>query len=648
MSSTFIDKIIFPDDPYQMDWKREDFRYAEVLCPKGIDAQVTNKWEDGILHTVISLKNLTNKPIFTSQSSIGIRLPLPDKYESSEICMKSRCHTHLFCGNEISYVYALRMGGEAPHFGMVVTAGGLGGYSVERDLRKESNDRGCFILHPVPTEFKVGEEKKIEWKIFAHNGESDFYEKAAQLRPFLKVDASGYVIFPGETCEVNIQPSFPAKQVKAVLETYIPNAGVTAGMQETELQPEKQEDGSWKISWKPAEGEAFGDRIFRIEADGIHTECRILYHESPEKLAQKRCAFIAERQQYCDGSGEGLDGAYLIYDNQERHVFYDTFNDFNASRERVGMGMLMIAYLENRKEAGLWGEEEERLEKSLGRYTEFILRELFEPETGNITNDFGRDDSYKRLYNLPWFMYYFVKLGSLYQEKTYLENAYRIAGYFYTHGGEKHYSIELPVIEMCRGLKQAGMEAEYEQAVAWFRMHADQISEFGLNYPRHEVNFEQSIVAPAANILLQFYMVTREEKYLEAAHEHMRVLELFNGHQPDYHRYEVAIRHWDGYWFGKHKAYGDTFPHYWSGLSGSCFAQYYAVTGKTEYIKKAKDSLRGVLPMIFPDGSASCAYVFPVSVNGVLTDRYDVYANDQDWGLYFYERMKREMPEVLA
>ena len=31
----------------------------------------------------------------------------------------------------------------------------------------------------------------------------------------------------------------------------------------------------------------------------------------------------------------------------------------------------------------------------------------------------------------------------------------------------------------------------------------------------------------------------------------IKVLELFNGMQPDYHLYEAAIRHWDGYWFGK-------------------------------------------------------------------------------------------------
>ena len=64
--------------------------------------------------------------------------------------MTNRCHAHIWCGEEITYVMALRMGGDAPHLGMVVTEGSIGGYSVERDFAKMSNDRGDFLLHPVP------------------------------------------------------------------------------------------------------------------------------------------------------------------------------------------------------------------------------------------------------------------------------------------------------------------------------------------------------------------------------------------------------------------------------------------------------------------------------------------------------------------
>ena len=120
--------------------------------------------------------------------------------------------------------------------------------------------------------------------------------------------------------------------------------------------------------------------------------------------------------------------------------------------------------------------------------------------------------------------------------------------------------------------------------------------------------------------------------------QQVKVLELFNGMQPDYHLYESAVRHWDGYWFGKRRYYGDTFPHYWSALTGNVFALYAKATKDASYMKRAEDSRRGVLPMIFPDGRASCAYVYPQSVNNRRASFYDPYANDQDWGLYFYLR----------
>ena len=114
------------------------------------------------------------------------------------------------------------------------------------------------------------------------------------------------------------------------------------------------------------------------------------------------------------------------------------------------------------------------------------------------------------------------------------------------------------------------------------------------------------------------------------------MLDLFNGMQPDYRLYEAAIRHWDGYWFGKRRNYGDTFPHYWSVLTGNVFELYGTLTGNTDFLNRAEDSRRAILPAFFTDGRASCAYVFPYSINGQRGEFYDPYANDQDWGLYFY------------
>jgi hypothetical protein len=60
----------------------------------------------------------------------------------------------------------------------------------------------------------------------------------------------------------------------------------------------------------------------------------------------------------------------------------------------------------------------------------------------------------------------------------------------------------------------------------------------------------------------------------------MPSLEAFNGNQPDVHLYDIGIRHWDGYWFGKNELLGDTMPHYWSALTAIAFQRYYQCTRK--------------------------------------------------------------------
>lgn len=425
----------------------------------------------------------------------------------------------------------------------------------------------------------------------------------------MDVRAERYVLFPGERSRIEIRPRFEADLVKV-------NGKAAECM-----------DGVFYVEYT---AETPGEQIFNIEVDGIRTWCRIYVHEQLEQLVFNRCHFIAENQQY-QGGIKALRGAYLTYDNEEKHTVYQPENDYNGGRERVGMGLLMACYL---RQKGV--DQEKVLADSLQQYTEFVMRELVDVQTGQVFNDIGRDDSYKRQYNLPWFAAFFVELYRLYEKKEYLLYAYRILKVFYYKGGADFYPIYLPVLGVSEALEKEGMNAEYEEIKKNFVQHAESLMQTGLHYPTSEVNYEQSIVAPAADILLQVHILTGEQKYLEAAKKQIGVLDLFNGIQPDYHLYEVSVRHWDGYWFGKYRLYGDTFPHYWSALTGNVFSLYGQIVKDRDYIRRAKDSRRGVLPMVFPDGSASCAYLYPYQVNGVRAEFYDPYANDQDWGLYFY------------
>ena len=190
-------------------------------------------------------------------------------------------------------------------------------------------------------------------------------------------------------------------------------------------------------------------------------------------------------------------------------------------------------------------------------------------------------------------------------------------------------------------LAKAGFYEEKEDLFSNFKLHCDKILENKLHYPPHEVKFEQSISAPAAELMIKMYRMTNDAKYLEGAREQISALELFCGRQPDWHLYEVAIRHWDGFWFGKNKLYGDTFPHYWSALTACNYEGYADVSGDESYRTRAEAAYRAVLGMFTPDGRATCAYLFPMYVNGVRGEFADPYANDQDWAMYFYLRHKR-------
>lgn len=116
----------------------------------------------------------------------------------------------------------------------------------------------------------------------------------------------------------------------------------------------------------------------------------------------------------------------------------------------------------------------------------------------------------------------------------------------------------------------------------------------------------------------------------------MPVLEAFSGDQPTYHKNGIAIRHWDGYWFGKREMLGDCFPHYWSVLSGEAYYFYGLCTGERMWLSRAENIVRNNLCQFDEHGRGYCAYVYPDHVNGEPAKFYDSFANDQDFALVSY------------
>ena len=165
----------------------------------------------------------------------------------------------------------------------------------------------------------------------------------------------------------------------------------------------------------------------------------------------------------------------------------------------------------------------------------------------------------------------------------------------------------------------------------------------GLNYPLSEVNYEQSIVAPVVQFLAQMYLLTKNPEYLEHIKVQMPVMEAFNGFQPSVNLNDIAIRHWDGYWFGKSEMYGDVFPHYWSTITASAFHFYSLCTGDESWQRRAENIVDNNLCLFMPDGKASCAFLYPRRVDGRPAKFHDAYANDQDWALAYYLQVKENV-----
>jgi hypothetical protein len=585
-----------PGDSYAMNWIEASKPWGTIISPEGVSSALTREFTPAeTVRETYTFTNTAKYPVFTGLGDIGIYAPFNDNYDEASLCMKNRCHAHIWCGGTSSYVMCLRMNGQGPHLGLVLTKGSLEAYSVERDLSLSSNDRGDFILHPAPIKLESGETYTLSWELFWHQGKDDFYRKLREYPSFIEFEADHFVIFEDEKNNLSVKQR--ASQPK--LEIF-PQFG--------------------------AAEQGLGEQRYTVRGSGVDAWCRV--HKLPPlwDLAGKRCAYIVKNQQYY-GLGSPLDGAYLIYDTQEGHPYYGHRNDHNGGRERIGMGVLMARYLK--------GKPNVDLESSLKKYVAYALRELFDSETGAVFNDINRDGSFQRLYNYPWFARFFLELYGLWRDSAYLRYLFKALSDFYAKGGDHFYAIGVPMVESLAKLEEAGLSSEAEKLKANFLAHADVILQNGLNYPAHEVKYEQSIVAPATDILFQVYRISKEAKYLEAAKKQLEILTLFNGRQPDSRLYETAIRHWDGYWFGKKQLYGDTFPHYWSALTGMAYAQFYKASGNADALNMAENSLRGVLGLFAPDGSASCARLYPLKVNGTPANFLDLWANDQDWGLYY-------------
>ena len=563
-------------------------------------------------------------PVYFGRGDVGIFATFNDSYEDAITSQRRRCHAHLWCGGAFGGVRALKMGLFPTELGLFLVDGTLDAYSVRRIRRQMSNDRGDFILHPEPFHLNPGASRSFAWRLTAYP-EGGFRAAALGSGPAATlIDFENETVFRGESFRLTATCAEPVRTCR-----------VTVNGREV---PATVMESCVTVCWRP---DFLGEAKFVFELNGRrHRAIGYVADDFHAVVGRRVAAILGENQ--CLDEKSPLYGAFIPYDNEESRQHYSYENpNHNAGRERVGMPLLLARWAQRHPSS--------ELTAALARYEAFLLREIWDDATGEVYNGIGLRERRKRHYNGPWFINFWWEMYNLTGKSVYLDRIDRGIRRYYEKATASFYPIACNFGECLATLKRAGRDtAELEKLL---RAHVDVMLSRENGYPSQEVRFEQTLVTPPTTILSGYAeYVRREPAVLAAISNHVAVLTRFDGNAPDHRLAGIPIRHWDDYWFGKDRLFGDSMPHYWSCLSAYDYDFFARLSGDHAYCRRAERIFRNLLCLYFPDGKASCAYVYPFSVTMVdekgtvleparRGEHFDPWSNDQDYGLYFALRL---------
>lgn len=184
-------------------------------------------------------------------------------------------------------------------------------------------------------------------------------------------------------------------------------------------------------------------------------------------------------------------------------------------------------------------------------------------------------------------------------------------------------------VSVANQLLRIGSHARAKHLQAQLVESATFFWEVGTQLPNHEVNYEQSIAR-------------RSLTSSSMPNPSATIPGSFGGPQPNTRQNGVAIRHWDGFWFGTERLWGDIFPHHWSALTSTALLRLPGRLSTARLREIGMRVLRSNMSNYFDDGSATCAFVMPSVVDGRPAHIADPVANDQDWHLSLWLRLADE------
>jgi len=583
----------------------------------GVELRVRRQFGPCVVETY-TLSHRFSEPLLLT--GWGISTPFRDVYPSALECLRGACHAHVWTGGSLAYVWALPMRGRGPGLGLALEKGRLWSYSIEtRNTFTGSNIRGHIRLQATdaaraphafggqpPLVIPPGADYTLQWRLDWHPDFDTFQRRAFPDFPHCPRLAAPLgqplVIEHPAATQWTATPVEPAT-VRRPAADRIEILADEPGVRHLDLDD--------------------GPRRMRIA---------LLFHRPLPETVQRRAAAILARHRATERAPDRA-GAFLPVDTRSGlRLQGGNWNDWSDARERMAMPIL----LQYAVRAGWLDAAEQR--PILDAFDRFARTHLVD-ETGAVFEDsFHRTPH--RLYNFPWLARFYWNQFRLWRQPADLDLSVRIVDRYYELGGLKFLAFWGEwigaLIDTLIAEQRTGEAARVTQHLV---DHTAYFLKLDQDLPKHEVNYEQTVVAPLVLLLEETRRRRPETVPAEALIERMRWLMAFGGEQPHVRLRHIALRHWDGFWFGAYRQWGDIMPHYWTVQTAAALLHWPDDLpfdlDRAERRRRAAAILAANRLHFRDTGDATCAFVFPSCVDGNPGYHDDPIANDQDWALVY-------------
>ncbi len=619
-----------------------DTKSEAVFQTENTKVEIVRELKDDnkVIEETYTFTNTSDSEVAYEEGDLGIYVPFNDYYEASNLATERRCNTHIWAGENYSYIYAVRMGGNGPHVGLVLTQGSMASYGQVGYTRSDSNDRGKFIFNNDAMTLEADESYTVSWKIFAHDGEEDFYKKLDAQTNFVRLESDYYTKEKekGEAFSITAISGLDltGSTLQARKVSYRNKAAATEFPADDPYSPvygepidikTTMEDGKLSAEFQP---DSIGEYVVELTTPaGKKAICKLNYVSSMDRLLETRVNYILDHQQMLDSSDKDRYGGFFPYNTRTNELeTHNNTNDHTGARERIAMPITLALYYQITDDEEL----KARIKTSLELFWEYAKREIINTTTGQCFDNINYGGG-GREYNSPNYAWMCMEVYKVIGKTECVDVMMQILRYLRdTYGRRTAYIINMNILENLEFLYDLGRYDDYAELYEYYIQCGDWIVEDLPNYPSLEVKYEQSIVTPTVENIAAIYYLTGDEKYKEAVETHYKRMMALEGNQPSYFQNRIGIRHWDDYWFGAGDyTCGDTL-HYWSALDARALKVYDMCMG-TDHSRDIKNIYMNNLANIAEDGRGFCAYLISKQNNTINGQRYNELANDQDYAL---------------